>query len=39
VVPIACVYPFCQRYFISGLPIGAVKWVEQDGTRIFDVMP
>jgi putative aldouronate transport system permease protein len=25
VVPIACVYPFFQRYFISGLTIGAVK--------------
>ena len=24
-VPIACVYPFFQRYFISGLTIGAVK--------------
>ncbi len=25
VVPIACVYPFFQRYFISGLTVGAVK--------------
>lgn len=25
VVPIACTYPFFQRYFISGLTIGAVK--------------
>lgn len=25
VVPIACVYPFFQKYFISGLTIGAVK--------------
>lgn len=25
VIPIACVYPFFQRYFISGLTIGAVK--------------
>ena len=25
VVPIACSYPFFQRYFISGLTIGAVK--------------
>jgi putative aldouronate transport system permease protein len=25
VAPIACVYPFFQRYFISGLTIGAVK--------------
>lgn len=25
VVPIACVYPFFQRYFITGLTIGAVK--------------
>ncbi len=24
-VPIACVYPFFQKYFISGLTIGAVK--------------
>ncbi|MDE7054471.1 MAG: carbohydrate ABC transporter permease [Oscillospiraceae bacterium] len=24
-VPIACVYPFFQRYFISGLTVGAVK--------------
>lgn len=25
VVPIACVYPFFQKYFISGLTVGAVK--------------
>lgn len=25
VVPIACTYPFFQRYFISGLTVGAVK--------------
>lgn len=25
IVPIACVYPFFQKYFISGLTIGAVK--------------
>lgn len=25
IVPISCVYPFFQRYFISGLTIGAVK--------------
>ncbi len=25
VLPIACSYPFFQRYFISGLTIGAVK--------------
>ncbi|WP_099204978.1 carbohydrate ABC transporter permease [Scatolibacter rhodanostii] len=25
VLPIACVYPFFQKYFISGLTIGAVK--------------
>ena len=25
VVPIACTYPFFQKYFISGLTIGAVK--------------
>lgn len=25
VIPIACIYPFFQRYFISGLTIGAVK--------------
>ena len=25
VLPIACTYPFFQRYFISGLTIGAVK--------------
>ena len=25
IVPIACAYPFFQRYFISGLTIGAVK--------------
>jgi putative aldouronate transport system permease protein len=25
VIPIACTYPFFQRYFISGLTIGAIK--------------
>jgi putative aldouronate transport system permease protein len=25
VIPIACTYPFFQRYFISGLTVGAVK--------------
>lgn len=25
VIPIACVYPFFQRYFITGLTVGAVK--------------
>jgi putative aldouronate transport system permease protein len=25
VVPIACTYPFFQRYFVSGLTIGAIK--------------
>ena len=25
VIPIACSYPFFQRYFTSGLTIGAVK--------------
>lgn len=25
VFPIACAYPFFQKYFISGLTIGAVK--------------
>ena len=25
VVPIACSYPFFQKYFIGGLTIGAVK--------------
>jgi putative aldouronate transport system permease protein len=25
VLPIACVYPFFQRYFVSGLTVGAVK--------------
>lgn len=25
VIPIACAYPFFQRYFVSGLTIGAVK--------------
>lgn len=25
ILPIACIYPFFQRYFISGLTIGAVK--------------
>ena len=25
IVPIACCYPFFQKYFISGLTVGAVK--------------
>jgi putative aldouronate transport system permease protein len=25
VLPIACAYPFFQRYFISGLTVGSVK--------------
>ena len=25
VIPIACVYPFFQQYFVSGLTVGAVK--------------
>jgi len=25
IFPIACAYPFFQRYFISGLMIGAIK--------------
>jgi putative aldouronate transport system permease protein len=25
VLPIACSYPFFQRYFVSGLTVGAVK--------------
>jgi len=25
VLPIACAYPFFQKYFVSGLTIGAVK--------------
>ena len=25
IIPIACCYPFFQRYFISGLTVGAVK--------------
>jgi putative aldouronate transport system permease protein len=25
VLPIACAYPFFQRYFVSGLTIGAIK--------------
>ena len=25
VIPIACSYPFFQRYFVGGLTIGAVK--------------
>ena len=29
VVPIACVYPFFQKYFISGLTIGSVKFYDE----------
>ncbi len=25
IVPIACTYPFFQKYFISGLTVGSVK--------------
>jgi ABC-type maltose transport system permease subunit len=25
VLPIACAYPFFQKYFVSGLTIGSVK--------------
>lgn len=25
VLPIACAYPFFQKYFVTGLTIGAVK--------------
>ena len=25
IIPIACCYPFFQKYFISGLTVGAVK--------------
>ena len=25
VIPLACSYPFFQRYFVGGLTIGAVK--------------
>jgi putative aldouronate transport system permease protein len=25
VAPIACAYPFFQRYFVSGLTVGAIK--------------
>ena len=25
VIPIACTYPFFQRYFVSGLTIGSIK--------------
>jgi len=25
IIPIACSYPFFQKYFISGLTVGAVK--------------